>query len=312
MSPPGRIGSNDPKSATARCGPSVRMGGVGDEEAVSAYDTCLAELEKLENQVRRGILLPCEYEHRAVTALATYFEDEGAGDDVDFLVSYTREQIASWAENPLDGDREATDRFDVHLQRNLHLPVARANLNEILEQVRTAIAAGDQAGVETLIELCGTGRRAHLRVFLFEDLIKDAIRTARELGVVAALMAAVDPRDHGWHQLGHPDHYSGRPRTLVFESLAELAAQRSPVGDQALDALVELCRHLQTAALASVHIPAYRLNNEQRASLLDSAAAIDDLMAADVFHLPAYDANRAPNAIRSVLWLANDASRVSH
>lgn len=286
------------------------MDGVGDEEAISAYDTCLAALEKLERQIDHGIIVPSEYEHKAVDVLAAYFEDEGPGDDVEFLVSFAREPIDRWAEDPLHGDREATDRFEVCLRRNLHLPVARANLSNLLEQVRTAIAAGDQAGVESLIDLCGTGRRTHLRVFLFEDLITEVIRTARDLEVVAALVAAVDPHDHGWQQLGHPDHWGGRPRTLVFESLAELAVQRNPTGDQALDALVELCGHIQTAALASVHIPAYRLNSEQRAALLNSAEAIDDLMTADVFHLPAYDASRAPNAIRSVLWLANDASRI--
>lgn len=281
------------------------------DEAVSAYDTCLAELDRLEGMIRRGIIVPGEYELKVQDTLATYFEDEGVADDVEFLVAYAREPIARWADDPLHGDREATDRFEVFLRRHLHLPAARASLSEILEQVRTAVTTGDQAGVETLTDLCGTGRRTRPRVFLFQELVEETICAARDMGVVAALVAAVDPRDHGWQQLGHPDHHCGRPRTLAFESLAELAVRRGPVGDQALDALVELCRHVQTAAHASVHIPAYRLNNEHRASLLDSAEALDDLIAADVFHLPAYDANRAPGAIRSILWLANDATRIS-
>lgn len=278
---------------------------------MSAYDTCLTELDKLEGMIRRGIIVPGEYELKVHDVLAAYFEDEGVTDDVDFLVAYAREPIARWADDPLHGDREATDRFEVFLRRHLHLPAARASLSEALDQVRAAATNGDPTGIETLTQLCGSGRRTHPRIFLFRELVDETIHAARDLGAVEALVAAVDPRDHGWQQLGYPDQHGGRPRTLVFESLAELATRRGAVGDQALDALVEMCCHVQTAAQASVHLPAYRLTNEHRASLLDSAEALSDLIAADTFHLPAFDANRAPGAIRSVLWLANDADRLS-
>lgn len=276
----------------------------------SAYDTCLAALDKLELMIRRDIIRPFEYEQKVQDVLAAYFEDEGVADDVDFLLAYARDPIERWADDPLHGDRESIDRFEVFVRRHLHLPAARANLHEILDQARAATTVGDSAGFEMLADLCRSGHRNHPRIFLFQELVDETIHAARDLGAVAALMAAVDSREHSWRQLGHPDQHNGKPRTLVFECLAELAARSGLVGDQALESLVELCRHVQTAAQASVHLPAFRLTQAHRASLLDSAEALDDLIAADTFHLPAYDANRAPGAIRSVLWLANDADRL--
>lgn len=77
------------ESASTTGWPSAIIDGVGDE-AVSAYDTCLAELDKLEGMIRRGIIVPGEYELKVQHTLATYFEDEGVADDVEFLVAYAR------------------------------------------------------------------------------------------------------------------------------------------------------------------------------------------------------------------------------
>jgi hypothetical protein len=271
-----------------------------------SFDHCLVELDNYSNQMKHGIITRSEWEWKVIRALGDYFDDEGPGDDVDFLLEYAREPLERWAHDPLNGDREAPDRFNRAVRRLLHYPAARASLLELLDQ-----AASADDGGSLLIDLCATGHRDHSRIFLFDDLVLETICTARGRACVSALVAAIDPKNHSPQQLGHPDHAFGRPRHLVFASLAELAARSDPVGIQALDALVDLCGHWQTAALASVHIPAHRLSRQQRGSLADAAEALEDLLDANTLQVPGHEANRAPASIRSVLWLANDATRLA-
>lgn len=298
------------KRALTFSSPSAMIDVMG-EEAISPYEACLAALDTNERILRRRIISNKEYEQRVKQALLDYFPHQGPTDDIDFLVAYAREPIVEWAEDPLHGDREATDRFDVILRQQLHRPVAEANLRELLDEIRSAVSKGDPSGIGTLIDLCGAGNSTHPRIYLYPDHAEETLALARDLGAVPALVAAIDPKHHSYQQLGHPDEFAGRIRRFTFRCLAELAAQNTPVGNQALDALVDLCQHMQTAAQAAVHIPAFRLQPDHRAALLNAAEAIDDLIAANTYLLPAHEANRAPDAIRSVLWIANDAARIN-
>lgn len=286
------------------------------EEVLDAFDTCLEGVDRLARSLRRGIITHRELESSVLGLLEKYFDSyfdtdatfdtERVDDDIDFLLSYAREPIERLANDPVVGDRNATDRFDRFVRRRLHYPTTQANLREILDQVGPA-GEGDPS---VIVDLCATGHSDHPRIFLFSEFALETIKAARDFGSVRALVAAVDPRDHSWQQLGFPDHHGGLPRKFTFVCLAELAIQRNPVGDQALDVLVEMCRYWQTAALASVHLPAHRLSREHRGALADCAEALDDLLDADMLRVPGCGAERAPAAIRSVLWLASDAKHL--
>ncbi|MEI2640234.1 MAG: hypothetical protein V9F03_14765 [Microthrixaceae bacterium] len=52
------------------------------------------------------------------------------------------------------------------------------------------------------------------------------------------------------------------------------------------------------------------LSREHRGALADCAEALDDLLDADMLRVPGCGAERAPAAIRSVLWLASDAKHL--
>lgn len=282
------------------------------DEDLDAFDTCLEGVDKVVSALRRGIITHGEMETRILGWLDGYFKNrfefDGVDDDIDFLLSYAREPIERFANDPLRGDRNATDSFDRFVRSRLHYPTAQANLREILDEVGPA---GD-GEPSLLVDLCAAGHRDHPRIFLFSELALETIKAARDFGSVSALVAAVNPRDHSWQQLGFPDHHQGLPRRFTFVCLAELAICRDPVGDQALDALVEMCRYWQTAALAAVHLPAHRLTREHRGALVDCAEALDDLLNSDMLQVPGCGANRAPAAIRSVLWLASDSEHLYH
>lgn len=279
-------------------------------EGPNSFDSCVGSLDKVARRLRRRDISPAQYEAAALHALSAYLDEDRPDDDLDLLLQYARLPIEEHGGDLLDGDRTAVESFDRQLRALLHMPVSRIDLQERLEDIGGRIASGDGSGVDDLRTLCGNGWRDHPHLFMFRDNIFDALRTAFEYGVVDALVDAIDPTRPDPGPLASPAVFDGSAHAYAFDLLGTLATHGDEIGGQAVDGLVRLTGHLETAAQAAVRLPVWRLDPGQRATLLDHLEAIVELVEIDPFLLPTADAPRVPHILRSVLWLANDASHL--
>ena len=281
-----------------------------DADDPSPYEMCVAALDEHAKQLGRNVITHDEYEAKAYAALSEYFEADRPEDDIALLLQYARLPIETILLDPLAGDRAALDVFDRQLQGLLHYPASKVTLADTLEDITERIAAGDPEAVEELCALCREGWRELPHVFMFRSNVDTALRAAADLGVVEALVEAVSPTVNQPGQLGGHDGFGGYGRRLVFDLLGMLATGQQETAVAALDALVELCGYLDTAASAAVRLPVYRLSGDHRVRLHEHLEAAAELLASDPFLAPTHDGDRVPHILRSVLWLANDATRV--
>ena len=259
---------------------------------------------------QRRLIGLAEQEGRIAEAIAAYLGNDRPEDDFALLVDYARETLAEVAEDPFAGDRAVLDRFDRRIRSLMHQPVSRADLLGRHERIRDGFHSGDPAALVELRDLCATGWRDNLRLFMFRENILDTFNLAAEIGAVEALVDAVHPRADCDAQLGSEEIFGGVPRSAAFDLLPVLANRPDAIGDTAVDALVELTGYLESAASAGVRLPAHRLTDTHRDRVLTHAEQVEELLDEDPFLLPTDDANRIPGLLRSVLWLANDATHV--
>lgn len=277
-------------------------------DETTPFDACVAKIDRREQQWQRRIITLTELSMYIADALDAYFAEQDPRDDVELLLAYARAVIERFTDDPLYGDRQGLDSFDRRIRRNLHEPVAMARLADLLEPIR----AGTPPDLlsDTLESLCRSGHRLHQTVFMFDEAVEQTLQLAWELRDIDALAAAVNPDTPSYDQpLGHAGRYN-RHRDRAFDYLAELANRPDAVGDRAVDELVRLCTRHETCTEAVVRLPAHRLTPDQRAKLLDAAESMDELIADDVFQYPPGHLIRMPDAVRSVLWLANDADHL--
>lgn len=275
----------------------------------SGYEACLAALDRAVTECAEGRLTTLECEEAVYVALAAYFDDDGPGDDVDFLLAFARQPFQDRADDPIGGDRRAVDDFDRRVGALLHHPVAKADLAVRLEAVRAEHERSAAAGVLALQELCAHGWRDHPRVFMFRESATTVLALAVELRAVGALEAAVSPEGGGGGQLGHPDAFGGDVQREALDGLAALAAVAGSAGAPARDALVGLTGFAETAPLAIYRLPAHLLTVAHRRRLLKHLEAFLDLAHRDPLFATGGGVDRLPDAIRSVLWLSNDAAQ---
>lgn len=276
---------------------------------ISGYDVCLAALDQAVTDCARGKLTTLECEEAVYVALSAYFDDDDPGDDIDFLLAFARQPFQERAENPIGGDRQAVADFERRVGALLHLPVARVDLAVRLDAVRTEHARSAEAGVLALEELCAHAWRDHPRVFMFRESATTVLDLAVELRAVSALEAAVSPEGSGGGQLGHPDAFAGDVQRDALDGLAALAAVAGPAGAPARDALVGLTGFVETAVLAVYRLPVHLLTVAHRRRLLKHLEAFVDLVHRDPLFVTGGGIDRLPDALRSVLWLANDAGQ---
>lgn len=276
----------------------------------SPYEICVEELDRVAQRLRRRTISAEQYEAAALEALSTYLEADHPEDDLDLLLQYARLAVEDHATDPLEGDRAALDAFDRQLQALLHEPESRAILEDMLEDLSRRLAAGDGAALDDLRSLCANGWRDHPHLFMFRDNILATLRMAFQHGAVDALVDAVLPTAPEPGPIGSPNVFGGSMQRYTLDLLATLATQGEEIGDRAVDGLVELTGHLETAGHAAVRLPMWRLGPDQRTVLLEHLEAMVELIEDDPFLVPVADAGRIPHILRSVLWLSNDAARL--
>jgi hypothetical protein len=275
-----------------------------------AYDACVDVIDRCADQLRRGILTPGEYYLKLTQAIEQYLYDDDPGDDLDLLLRYARSGVESTAtRSPLSGDRVAVERFDRTMRALLHRGAAEADLAARLDRVRAAHRAGGPEAADDLRELCRRGWRDHPTIFMFCDCIMETLATAVELCAIGALVDAIHPRFRSEGQIAAPDLFGGRPRTRVLDLLGSLATQDDAVGAEAIDALIELAGHFDTAGVAVVRLPPHRLTMAHRSRLHALLDSYEDLLERDPILEPSDEVIRLPDVIRSMLWLANDADK---
>lgn len=292
----GSVSSADPEARPAGASPS--------------YEECADRIDELERIFRSGIITQREHEQKLLNALTDYFEDDRPDDDLDLLIDYARTSIAHRATDLMSGDRVVLDRFDRSIKSILCFPVAQAELRSELDHARRALKAGDSLGSGILQELCAHGYYERFRIYMYRANAFETLSVASELGVIDALVDAVHPHLHHRGQIGAPDYFHGEPRRAAFDHLAHLATGDGASAETAREALVDLSSYLTTAGPAVVRLPAHRLSSAQRATLLRNLEWWEDLLIKDPILLPAEGSNRIPDAIRSVLWLANDSTHL--
>ena len=284
---------------------------VGDVYAGGAFEGCADRIDELGRLIRAGIITSREQELKVLEALSDYFDDDRAGDDVDLLVAYARGSIGATAGDPLGGDRALLDRFDRSIRSILSFPVAQAELRCELDRIRPAVQKNDPSGLATLRDLCAHGRRDRPRLYMYRSNVIETLAVAAEMGAFSALVDAVHPRYHSEGQIGAPDFCQGDPRRAAFDHLVDLASRCNELAEEAREALVGLSSFISTAGPAVVRLPAHLLSDEQRGTLFKNLEWWEDLLGEDPILVPAEGAERVPDAIRSVLWLANDARRLA-
>ena len=283
---------------------------MSESSHLSGFERCATEIDRIAGLRHRKLIGVAEQEGRVAEAIAAYLGDDRPEDDIDLLVQYARESLADIAEDPFAGDRTILDRFDRRIRGLLHHPVSRADLLGRHERIRAGFAAGESTAIEELRDLCGSGWRDHVRLFMFRENVLDTFHLAAEIGAVDALVDAVHPRRADDGQLGSEDLFDGTTRSAALDLLAVLANRDDAVGGTAVDALVELTGYLESAASAGVRLPAHRLTETHRDRILTYAEKFEELLDEDPFLLPSEGANRIPGLLRSVLWLASDADHV--
>jgi len=293
-------------------GPDRGRGGskIADRSDLSGFDRCAAEIDRIAGLRVRRLIGVAEQEGKIAEAIAEYLVADEPEDDFNLLVQYARESLADAVEDPFAGDRTILDRFDRRIRGLLHHPVSRADLLDRHERIRDGFRTGRPAALEELRDLCASGWRDHVHLFMFRENVLDTFNLAAEIGAVDALVDAVHPRRTDDGQLGAEELFGGTTRSAAFDLLAVLANRPDAVGDTATDALVELTAYLETAASAGVRLPAHRLTDSHRDRLLTHAEKVEELLDGDPFLLPSEEANRIPGLLRSVLWLANDANHI--
>jgi len=276
------------------------------DACVDALDHAVRRFEGQELAVHRFLDEIChhvwEYMHSS----------EDARDDVGLLFDYAMVAAGSAETNVLFGDRTAGDQVGRRLEQLLHSQESRALFDNMVARLR-ALRYEDPARLhDEMIALLGEGGRSHPELFHYCPLGTRLIDFATVWRSPKALEAAVDPGGEGWAQLGHPDRDSGSARRAAFDGLGQLAATvRENVGRQALEVLVRLCDHPETALDAAIRLPTWLLTDQDRYQL---GAALDhhtELLERDPLSLCLPDDwIRIPVVLRSVLFLAADARQL--
>jgi len=280
-------------------------------DETSAYDRCVGALDVVAGRLRSNTISPDEYEMRALEALSTYLEADRPEDDLDLLLQYARLPIEQHGEDPVDGDRTAAEGFHRQVQSLFHYPASRANLRERLDDIGRRMVDGDDQALEDLRTLCHSGWRDHPHLFMFRDNINLTLQAAYEFGAVEALVDAMLPTRPDPGPIASAQVFGGSTQRYALDLLATLATHGDAIGEQAVDALLHLVDFLELAAAAAVRLPSWRLGREHRERLLAQLEAVSELLDRDPFLVPIDDATRIPHILRSTIWLANDAARIT-
>ncbi len=276
------------------------------DACVDALDQTIRNFEGQELAVHRFIDEICSHVWNYVHC------SEDARDDVELLFDYALAAAGSAETNVLFGDRSAGDQVERRLERLLFSQKAEALFDNLVERLQKLRFEDPARLDDELITLLGQGGRTRPDLFLFRPFGTRLIDWATVWRRPEALEAAVDPAGEGWAQLGHPDRDLGSSRRAAFDGLGELGAVvRSSVGRRALDILVRLCDHPETALDAAIRLPPWLLTDDDRYQL---GAALDhhtELLESDPLStcLPD-DWVRIPVVLRSVLFLAADARQL--
>lgn len=279
------------------------MGAITDSD-MSPYDRCVWAIDQRAKETSIGIHYPIELIEEFGKLLDEYLSNQDPSDDIDLLIAYARDVVEHAMDDPIRGDRQGVDLFDRRIRHSFYEPVAIARLEELLEPIKAG--AHPSTLDYTLVDLCESGHRSLPTVFMFESTVEMVLTTARDLRDVDALVAAVAPQ-RGCERvsLGH-QRSTNKSRDLAFDLLAELANRPGQDGAYARDELVRLSMLDDSCTEAVVRLPAHLLSITHREKLFDAAISMDELLASDVFRIPSGHQYRMPDAVRSVLWLAND------
>ena len=225
------------------------------------YDERIVALESIAGCYRRGIITAGEFVLKLEEELTNYLTNViDPRDDVELFVAY----VANLAEidTPIVGDRMAGERLIRLANLMFHAPRLSFELEVLLDGLEKQIRAGDPDAIDELEQLCAAGSRTHVDLMLCDKAVEMVLATAARTSCFRALVAAVHPRNERSGQLGAEGRRT--VRRLAFDLLAHLAADPAgqPSATEALQELVNLCRHLSCATGAAVRLPIHLLRRD--------------------------------------------------
>lgn len=283
---------------------STAMGSPRYVETIEAVDALAARCHE-------HCITPDEFTTEITDVFYEYLIEEDPRDDISGLVDYCVQAALEVCELTLFGDRVLPQRLDHQLRWILEQQGEAVSLAHLLRQLRARLAEGDEVAKLELVELCQHGYESHQELFSAVDSEQGILELAHEYRVVPALDAAVRPVAPG--RLASEDKSRGfaLPRTL--DLIAHLAADPIEVsGTLARDSLVELCSYPETAGAAALRIPVHLLSADQRARLFEIYEAQEASLGPDVVQIFIPEQQlRDREILRSALWQANDATRMS-
>ena len=282
-----------------------------DVIAQTSLDEALEAIDKAVDGVRKQSLTPLEAIHGVATHTAWFVHlSISSPDEDEFVLEYASEaayRIATLVRDPV-----LVEFFDDQLESLRLGPELQAALDNELEDLESAIVAGDLDAAARLHELCQCGWSTNRVLLSVVGSAMSVLRTAYRVRLVDALHDAVSPRFAASGQIAHPLESPDAYR-FALNALAHLATDpEAPSAAAARSALIDLVGHVDTAGDAAVRLPLHLLTSDDREVLLAAHEARASLFEHDPVFVPVgLEMLRANRVVRAALWQAHDAQHLA-
>ncbi|MGI9604972.1 MAG: hypothetical protein ACR2P0_02415 [Acidimicrobiales bacterium] len=275
------------------------------------FTETIAAIDAIGNRCRNSELSPDEFTTELTDVFYGYLADEDPRDDVVGLLDYCVQVAREVCELSLFADRVLPHRLDNQLRWILDQQVDGQSLGNIVRTLRARLIENDELAKFELVDLCQNGYESHQALFSAVDSECEIIALAHEFRLVPALDAAVRPTSTG--RLANEEKSRGLALPRTLDLLTHLANDpRHPSGTIARDSLVGLCAYPETAGLAALRLPVHLLVDDQRERLHEIYEAHEEAIGPELVRIFITDQQlRDREILRSALWQANDAARVS-
>lgn len=279
--------------------------------AQTSLDEALEAIDRAVSGVRRQTLPPLEAINTIATHTAWFVHQSiSSPDEDDFVLEYASEgadRVATLVRDPV-----LVEFFDDQLESLRLGPELQAALDNELEDLESAILAGDLDAAARLHELCRTGWQTNRVMLSVVGSAVSVLGTAYRVRLVDALHDAVSPRYSARGQIAHPLESPDAYR-FALNALAHLATEpESPSAEAARAALLDLVGFVETAGDAAIRLPLHLLSGDDLEALLAAHEARVSLFDDDPVFVPVgLDILRSNRVVRAALWQAHDAQHLA-